>query len=109
MSHELNLAIVLPGQPFIFAALALPVVVIIAIIVIRKSRRTKATMATWAAASDALGLQFVVNGTGIGPIARGRVNDHVASITPVQKGPKVQSGETHRQQHACHRHRKPKI
>jgi hypothetical protein len=88
MSHELTLAIVLPGQPFIFAAPVLAIVMIIAIIVIRKSRRKKATMATWAAASDELGLQFVANGTGLGPVARGRVNNHVASITPAQKGRK---------------------
>jgi len=59
-----------------------------AIILIRKSRRKKATMATWAAASDELGLQLVVNGTGLGPVARGRVNNHVASITPARKGRK---------------------
>jgi hypothetical protein len=88
MSDELNLAIALPGQPFMFAVPAVAIVAILAIIVIRKSRRTKVTMATWAAASNELGLQFDISGTDLGPLARGRVNNHVASIARAHNGPK---------------------
>ena len=88
MSHELDLAITLPGQPFILAAPAVTIIAILAIIAIRKTRRKKAIMATWAAASDELGLQFDISGTGLGPLAQGRVNNHVASIKRAHNGPK---------------------
>jgi hypothetical protein len=88
MSHELDLAITLPGQPFILAAPAVTIIAILAIIAIRKTRRKKAIMATWAAASNELGLQFDISGTGLGPLAQGRVNNHVASIKRAHNGPK---------------------
>jgi hypothetical protein len=86
MSHELNLAIALPSQLLAFALPAVVLIAIVFIVVLPRSRRKKATMATWAAASDELGLEFVVNGIELGSVARGRVNNHVVSIAPAHKG-----------------------
>ena len=88
MSDDLNLAITIPGQPFIFAAPVVLILAILVILVIRKSRRRKATIAAWASASTELGIQFVGDGNDLGPLARGRVKSHVVSITPVHKGSK---------------------
>lgn len=88
MSDDLNIASTLPGQPLIFAAPALAILAVVAIVLIRKSRRRKATIAAWMSASDELGIQFVGDGSPLGPIGRGRVKSHVVSFAPVHKGKK---------------------
>lgn len=88
MSHELDLAVALPGQPFIFAAPVVLVIALVAIVLFRKSRAKKRSRAMWAAASDELNIQFVANGSDMGAVARGRVNEHVVLITPTRKGRK---------------------
>jgi len=85
-----TVAITFPGQPLIFAVPVLVILTMVAIVVIQKSRHRTAAAAAWASASNELGIQFVGDGSKLGPVARGQVKSHVVSITPVHKGDKKQ-------------------
>ena len=85
-----TVAITFPGQPLIFAVPVLVILTMVAIVVIQKSRHRTAAAAAWASASNELGIQFVGDGSKLGPVARGQVKSHVVPITPVHKGDKKQ-------------------
>ena len=108
-----TVAITFPGQPLIFAVPVLVILTMVAIVVIQKSRHRTAAAAAWASASNELGIQFVGDGSKLGPVARGQVKSHVVSDNPgaqrrqeadrdpIQRqvrstrGPEVQTRQTH--------------
>lgn len=87
MSHDPNLAIALPGQPLIFIAPAVLVVLLaVVFVVLRKSRAKRKTVAAWAGAADELGLELAAGDSKLGPVARGRVNNHIVTVAPATMG-----------------------
>ena len=82
MSHELNLAITLPADPLLLAApIMLVIVLLLALKVLGKRRSKKKGKVTGLAmASIELGIDLDPLGTDRGPVAQGKVNNHVVSV-----------------------------